>query len=167
MNRGKDFENKFKEQMSNVFNIDRLKDSTNGYLGNSNISDFILYYYPYQYYIELKSTKGNTLPFSNITNSQWHGLIDKETIEGVGAGIVVWFLEHDKTFFVSAGLLKQLKYQGKKSLHINDLIDRASRFELTEYFKCFEVEGIKKRVFFDYNVEKFKNNLEVYINYGK
>lgn len=167
MNRGKDFEQKFKEQMQAGFDITRLADNTAGYMGGRNICDFIAYFYPFLFYFELKTTKGNTLPFSNITQNQFEGLIEKEQVEGVGAGIVVWYLEHDKTYFVSAGLLKQLKAEGRKSLNIKEIRNRASRFEIGEYFKCFEIQGTKKRVFFDYDVQKFKQNLEVYVNYGK
>lgn len=168
MNRGKDFEEEFKQQMvEGGFDVNRLRDNTAGYMGGRNVCDFITYFYPNIFYLELKTTKGNTLPFRNITQNQFQGLIEKEQVEGAGAGVVVWFLEHDKTFFVSAGLLKQLKLEGRKSLNIKDLIDRASRFELLEYFKCFEIEGHKKRVFFRYNMEQFKQCLEVYTSYGK
>jgi len=167
VNRGKDFEQQFRTQLQQVFDVIRLADNTAGYMGGRNICDFIAYKFPYMYYLELKTTKGNTLPFRNITQNQFEGLIEKEQIEGVGAGIVVWFLEHNATFFVSAGLLKQLRQEGKKSLHIEDLTEKAKNFNEIQYFKCFKIRGIKKRVFFNYDIEKFKENLEVYLNYGK
>ena len=110
MNRGKDFEETFKKQMvTSGFDVNRVCDNTAGYMGGRNICDFITYVYPNIFYLELKSTKGNTLPFSNISKNQWAGLLEKENIEGAGAGIVVWFLEHDKTFFVSADCLQHIK----------------------------------------------------------
>lgn len=168
MNRGKDFELNFRQQMeSSGFDVNRVADNTAGYMGGRNICDFIIYHYPHIYYLELKSTKGNTLPFSNITDNQFAGLIEKEKFKGVGAGIIVWFIEKDKTFFVSADLLSMLRNMGNRSLHINDLTDRARKFNECVSFKCFEIVGTKRRVFFNYDMETFKQNLERYMNYGK
>ena len=168
MNRGKDFEQVFREQMvATGFDVNRVADNTAGYMGGRNICDFITYLYPNIYYLEMKTTKGNTLPFSNITDNQFTGLLEKEGVNGAGAGVVVWFVEKDKTFFVSADCYYQLKLLGAKSLHINDLIRRAGQFDDCLYFKCFEIKGKKKRVFFDYDMEQFKKDLERYMNYGK
>ncbi len=169
MNRGKDFEQTFRKQMESAgFDVNRVADNTAGYMGGRNICDFITYVYPNIYYLELKSTKGNTLPFSNISTNQWQGLLDKEKIEGAGAGIVVWFIAHDKTFFVSADCFQKIKNEGTfKSLHIKDLEFKAKEFENCKYFKCFEIPGTKKRVFFNYDMQMFKQNLERYVNYGK
>lgn len=169
MNRGKDFEETFKKQMvTGGFDVNRVCDNTAGYMGGRNICDFITYVYPNIFYFELKSTKGNTLPFSNISKNQWVGLLEKEKIEGAGAGIIVWFLEHDKTFFVSASCLQAIKNEGVfKSLHIRDLRLKSEEFQKGRYHKCFEIPGVKKRVFFDYDMQVFKQNLERYMNYGK
>ena len=168
MNRGKDFEVSFRKQLeSSGFDVNRLADNTAGYMGGRNICDFITYVYPNIFYFELKSTKGNTLPFSNITDNQFTGLIEKEQVQGAGAGIVVWFIEKDKTFFVGAGALLSMKNQGLRSLHIDDLTERALCFEECRYFRVFEIKGTKKRVFFNYNMVQFKKDLERYMNYGK
>ena len=169
MNRGKDFEQCFKKQMVQAnFDVNRVADNTAGYMGGRNICDFITYLYPNIFYFEMKTTKGNTLPFSNITENQWSGLQEKEKIQGVGAGIIVWFLEHDKTFFVSADCLQKIKNEGMfKSLHIRDLRLKSEEFDKGRYHKCFEIKGTKKRVFFDYNMQEFKQDLERYMNYGK
>lgn len=169
MNRGKDFEELFRKQMvASGFDVNRVADNTAGYMGGRNICDFITYVYPHIYYMEMKTVKGNTLPFSNITQNQWAGLQEKEKIEGAGAGIIVWFMEHDKTFFVSADCMQKIKNEGIfKSLHIRDLRLKSEEFEKGRYHKCFEITGIKKRVFFDYNMQEFKQNLERYMNYGK
>lgn len=168
MNRGKDFEGSFRKQMeSSGFDVNRVADNTAGYMGGRNMCDFITYLYPNIFYFELKSTKENTLNFSNITKNQWEGLIEKEKFEGVGAGVVVWFIKHDKTFFVSADCMHKMKNEGSKSLHINDLTERALCFDECKYHKCFEIKGRKKRVFFEYDMEQFKQDLERYMNYGK
>lgn len=168
MNRGKDFEQQFRKQLEEHFDVTRLADNTAGYMGGRNICDFLAYLYPNLFYLELKTVKGNTLPFANITQNQWTGLQEKEKIEGVGAGVIVWFLDHDKTFFISADCMQKIKNEGMfKSLHIRDLRLKSEEFSKGRYHKCFEIEGIKKRVFFEYDMEKFKQNLEVYLNYGK
>lgn len=167
MNRGKDFEQKFREQLQADFDVTRIADNTAGYMGGRNICDFMAYRFPNLFYLELKTTKGNTLPFSNITDNQYSGLIEKESIMGVGAGYIVWFLEHDKTFFVSGKCLKSLKEYGKKSLNIKEAIKLSEEFKTGQYFRLFEIEGTKKRVFFDYDMKKFLSDLEVYLNYGK
>ena len=168
MNRGKDFELSFRKQMESAnFDVNRVADNTAGYMGGRNICDFITYLYPNIFYFELKSTKGNTLPFSNITDNQYQGLIEKEQVEGAGAGVIVWYVEKDKTFFVSANCLFNIRAEGAKSLHIEELTKRARMFDECSYFKCLEIKGKKKRVFFDYNMEQFKKDLERYINYGK
>ena len=78
-NRGKQFEDVIKQAFLKIsdVSIDRLHDQTNGYLGSSNICDFIVYKKPYEYYIGYKSVHGNTLSidsndpkkkYGNITN---------------------------------------------------------------------------------------------------
>lgn len=168
MNRGKDFEQVFREQMvATGFDVNRVADNTAGYMGGRNICDFITYLYPNIYYLEMKTTKGNTLPFSNITDNQFTGLLEKEEVNGAGAGVVVWFVEKDKTFFISAKSMLNLKLEGYKSLHIDELTKRATWFDECAYFRCFEIKGKKKRVFFEYDMEQFKKDLERYMNYGK
>ena len=83
INRGKQFENVIKESFQKVSNvsIDRLHDQTTGFANSANICDFIVYKEPYEYYIECKSVHGNTLPFSNISDTQWNGLLEKSKIE--------------------------------------------------------------------------------------
>ena len=92
VNRGKDFENVIKRSFEKVegVSIDRLHDQTTGFKGSRNICDFIVYKEPYEYYIECKSVHGNTLPFSNITDNQWTGMLEKSRIEGVFAGLICW-----------------------------------------------------------------------------
>ena len=58
VNRGKDFEEHIKQAFLQVpdVSVDRLHDQTNGYLGSSNICDFIVYKKPFEYYIECISS---------------------------------------------------------------------------------------------------------------
>lgn len=149
INRGKDFEQHIREAFEKVpgVSIDRLHDQTTGFKGSSNICDFIVYKKPYEYYIECKSVHGGTLPFSNITETQWNGLLEKSKINGVFAGIICWWIDKDATFFIPIDALEIGKnYFNEKSVKLKDC------YEDDIYI---EIHGKKKRVFFDYDMEDF------------
>ena len=82
VNRGKSFENELRQQFKKFLDIsvDRIHDQTTGFRGSSNICDIIAYRYPNEFYFECKTVHGNVLPFSNISDKQWTGLIKKATI---------------------------------------------------------------------------------------
>lgn len=157
-NRGKQFENVIREAFEKVpgVSIDRFHDQTNGFKGSQNICDFIVYREPYEYYFECKSVHGASLPFSNITETQWNGLLEKSKIEGVFAGIICWWVNKDITRFIPIQILQMLKEEGKKSL--NCYWDSCVDVYNTRYY-IPEIKGKKKRVFFDYDVEEFLNEL--------
>ena len=149
-NRGKKFENVIKTAFEKVdgVSIDRLHDQTTGFRGSSNICDFIVYKEPYEYYIECKSVHGASLPFSNITDTQWKGLFEKSKIEGVFAGIICWFIDKDVTLFIPIQALQICKYRGWKSI----------RYDVNGYKGSIkEIKGKKKRVFFEYDMKEFFN----------
>ena len=164
VNRGKKFEDAFRASCEKVpgISIDRLHDQTTGYLGSSNICDFIVYKQPYEYYFECKSVHGNTLSiFSNdptgkhiygdITNKQWTGLREKSPIPGVYAGVVCWWIDHDQTWFIPIDVLEDARnICGHKSINI-------TKPHMQGLWT--PVDGIKKRVFFDYNIESLLINI--------
>jgi len=172
VNRGKQFESKIREAFEKVdgVSIDRLHDQTNGYLGSSNICDFIVYRKPFEYYFECKSVHGNTLSihsipkadkhgvlhgfYGNITDTQWEGLLEKSKIVGVTAGVICWWVDKDVTMFLSIHLLKYLYDSGFKSIPYN-LIEQAPTIDLYLNRSAIEISGKKKRVFFEYDVEQF------------
>ena len=153
-NRGKRFEKVIQTAFEKVpgVSIDRLHDQTTGYIGSSNICDFIVYKEPYEYYIECKSVHGASLPFSNITETQWSGLFEKSKIEGVFAGIICWFIDKDITLFIPIQVLQICKYRGWKSI----------RYDVNGYHgSIIEIKGKKKRVFFDYAMEEFLKEINI------
>lgn len=155
-NRGKQFESKVKEAFLRVpeVSIDRLHDQTTGYKGSENICDFIVYKKPYEYYIECKSVHGNTLPFSNITKTQWDGLLQKSKIKGVVAGILCWWIDHDQTYFIPIDILEDAKIvMGAKSLNIK---------HPHIHSEWFYIPGKKKRVFFEYDMKEFFQKVDGY-----
>lgn len=149
-NIGKKFERVIREAFEKVpgVSIDRLHDQTTGFKGSQNICDFIVYREPYEYYFECKSVHGNTLPLSNITETQWNGLLQKSQIEGVFAGIICWFVDKDITLFLPIVELQIGKELGYKSIRWD-----------SQSPNIFEIKGKKKRVFFDYDMEEFLNAL--------
>ena len=158
-NRGKKFENVIRTAFEKVdgVSIDRLHDQTTGFKGSTNICDFIVYREPYEYYFECKSVHGNTLPFSNITDTQWQGMLEKSKIEGVFAGVICWWVDKDITRFIPIQILQMLKEEGKKSL--NCYWDSCVDVYNTRYY-IPEVKGKKKRVFFDYDMKEFLDEIQ-------
>lgn len=149
VNRGKDFEHHIKEAFEKVVgvSIDRLHDQTTGFKGSVNICDFIVYKEPYEYYIECKSTHLDRLNFSNITATQWRGLTEKAKIEGVFAGIICWWVDRDVTKYIPIQYLQSLVAQGKNSIRFDDS-------------NPIEIKGVKKRVFFEYDMREFFNDIQ-------
>lgn len=155
VNRGKDFEERIRAAFESVHNcsVDRLHDQMSGFAGSSNICDFIIYRKPHQLYLECKACYGNTLNFHNITDNQWKGLLEKSKIDGVIAGVVVWFIDHDETVFIPIQALNNSRENGAKSVNI-----RTAQREFGMNY--IPLSGQKKRIFFDYYAEEFLNYLE-------
>lgn len=145
VSRGKDFETAFKSAINAIpeISVDRLPDPSAGYAGVRNICDFSVYLYPFQYFFECKAIHGNTLNFkSHITEDQWNGLHEKSKLEGVGAGVCVWFIDHDLTVYVPIEQLVALQDAGGKSLNVKQVQNREVDFT--------EICGQKRRVLFTY-----------------
>ena len=146
-NRGKQFESVIKTSFENSnFCIDRLHDQTNGFKGSQNICDFVIFRQPNIMYLECKSCHGNTFPLSNITQTQWNGLLEKDLYCGVYAGVIIWWIDKDITKFVPIYNLQLLADNGAKSIRFDTPFG-------------IEVPGKKKRVFFEYDMEKFWEEL--------
>lgn len=147
-NYGKEFENLVKQGFLKIPNvsIDRLHDQMTGYLGSKNICDFIVYKKPYEVYIECKTVHGNTLPFRNITDNQWNGLLEKSKIPGVFAGVICWWVDKDTTKYIPIQVLQALKETGDKGVR---------GWWKDDYIPVVEINGKKKRVFFDYDFSTF------------
>ena len=142
-NYGKKFEQKLKEDFLKLegISIDRLKDQKTGYKTVSkNISDFIIYKFPFIFYCEAKSIEKNTFPISNLT--QYEELCTKIGIKGVKAGAVIWFIKHKKVVYVPIEAFKQMKeIEGVKSVH-------AFKQDYGKY-GIIEIPSVPKRLFLD------------------
>ena len=152
INRGKQFELKFKEDFSKLQDnsIDRLYDVMNGYKNIKQVADFIGYLYPNIFYLEIKSHAGASIPFANIT--QYDNLNKKVGIKGVRSGIVLWLYDKDKVYYIPTSTITQMKNDGEKSVGIRHI----------NKYRMIEIPSIKKRVFMDsdYSILKTLNEGE-------
>lgn len=143
-NKGKAWETHFKQDFIESFpngTIDRLYDPTGGYTGIHNISDFIAYDYPNIFYLECKSHKGTSFPFSAL--SQYEALLTKVGIKGVRAGVALWLIDLDKVYYLPISTVKKILDSKIKSFNPNK-IDK-------KLYNYYEVPGEKKRVFIKCN----------------
>lgn len=140
LNYGKKFEQKLKEDMQKVegVSIDRLADVTSGYYGIRNVSDFIIYKFPFICYCECKSHTGNTFPIKNLT--QYDKLITKKGIKGVKAGVILWFIDHKQVVYIPIEGFEKMKAEGLKSVNI--------KMNYEDY-GIIEIPSKIKRVFLD------------------
>lgn len=150
-NNGKVFENEFKSCIPGWCYFLRLVDGTGGFAGTKNenvrfqaknLCDCIAVGNEYTYFMELKNTEDTSLPFKNIKEQQWRGLgeINHSRIK---AYFVVCFRQKERCFFVEAKKIK-------------DYIEAAERksFPLSWFEENgIEIEMIKKRVKYKYNLE--------------
>lgn len=151
MSTGKVFEEDFETSAKkfNEVDIERLKDPVGGQAGVRNICDFIAYYYPNIFYLELKSRQGNTLNFKELPNTQYVGLQKKSGKRGVVPGFLVNFSDHSEVYFIHINDLVRLRQDTtKKSLHINDARELGVK-----------LPGRVKRTRFAYDVGKFLKEL--------
>jgi hypothetical protein len=182
VNRGKKFEDVIRSAFEKVSNVSvvRLHDQTTGYLGSSNHCDFIVYRKPFEYHIECKSVHGNTLSihsipktdkhgvlhgfYGNITDTQWEGLLEKSKIEGVTAGVICWWIDKDVTLFIPIELLVDARKFGYKSIRYDFNLSKVIMGNDLKVGKCVQpiaILGMKKRVFFDYDMEGFLDEFSV------
>ena len=140
-NYGKNFEQKFKKDfLKTVPNstIDRIYDTMNAFRGVSNICDFIGYAYPYIFYCEIKTHKGASIPFENIT--QYDKLVSKIGIHGVRTGIILWLYEKDTVLYIPISTMQQMKQDDKKSVGLK---------AIEEGYNIKIIPSEKKRIFMD------------------
>ena len=143
-NYGKQFERKFKMDWMKTFpngTIDRIYDTTMGYAHISNVSDFIAYDFPFEYYLECKSTEQGTFNIKKLT--QKDKLSEKQGIKGVNAGVIIWFISKRKVCYVPIEEVLRLEKEGFKSISCKMIGD--------PLYKVYEVESKAKMVFLDSN----------------
>lgn len=163
-NNGKQFEQVIREALERLpdVSVDRIHDQTTHFKGSTNVSDFVVYKKPYQYYFECKSVHGNLLSiygkdpdhkYGNITNAQWEGMLEKSKINGVFAGVICWWVDKNVTRFIPIQMLQFLRdVCGMKSIKF-DVVDVLDNSNNTIYTTTL-INGVKRRVYFQYYMKE-------------
>lgn len=146
VNRGKQWEEKVKEDLSKLIDVslERVPDQLTGYKNTSqNPCDFYCYVYPHFYYIEAKSVTGNTF---SVEFAQYERLLARSGRKGVRAGVVLWWVPHQKVAYVPVRTFQKLIKDGKKSVNIKMLGQ--------DEYRIIEIPSVTKRVLptCDFNV---------------
>lgn len=143
-NLGKPFEQIIKQAFEEFpdTSVDRIPDQTMRYKQRRNVSDFIVFHYPHEYYVETKTVHGNRLPFSNIT--QFDALLEKSKIYGVNAGVLCWWVDKDITRWLPIEQLETYRSSGAKSFRFDDPLTGSKT-----------ITGRKKKVYFSYDLRSF------------
>lgn len=169
--KGKRFESNFEKSLEvagkNVSYL-RLYDPGHGYGGVRNPCDFVVYNYPNIFYLELKEQKGDRINFSAaITENQFDELKRHSKKEGVIAGILFKFYEHDLVYFINIDLLDKVedivrkgKNKGSSRWSYQLRGEKSLTPELAEEYGVILV-GEKKRVNWLYDVNAFLRKLRI------
>lgn len=127
-NLGKKFEQKVKEDWNKSFPnglLIRLPDQQSMYYGSTNICDYLGFNKNTLFLLEVKSVQKPSFPFANLP--QYERLKNYINIEGVRAGVIIWFTLTDNVIYVPISTIKKLKLDNIKSINYNK-IDREKYF---------------------------------------
>ena len=99
------------------------------------------------YALELKSTKGKSLPYNNIKDHQIRDLLWCSEFANVISGFVIEFDSTNECYFIEISQFEKFKEQSdRKSLPIDFCRENGLKIEI-----------INKKVNRQFNVEKFLN----------
>jgi penicillin-binding protein-related factor A (putative recombinase) len=147
MNSGKLFEEDFRLSCKDEVAITRLYDAVGGMSGVKNICDFIIGYFPYTFYLELKSTSTGTLPLRNISDNQYKGLLQMSQYKNQVCGLLIKYAKFGEHYFVPIEEVKRLKYSDLKSISRAHI--KAGKVKHVDFWSSI------RRTRFDYNFHKF------------
>jgi len=149
---GKKFENNFKKSVPENIFFYRFRDGSSSWGGNdkvrfqqTNICDCMMFDGYILYLLELKSTKGKSLPLKNIKQHQITDLLDKSKYLNVVCGFVIEFSELNECYFLEIKrFLEFLEQNDRKSIPIDFLRNKGIRIAIE-----------KKKINNKFNIEKF------------
>ena len=149
---GKKFENNFKKSVPENIFFYRFRDGSSSWGGNdkvrfqqTNICDCMMFDGYILYLLELKSTKGKSLPLKNIKQHQITDLLDKSKYLNVVCGFVIEFRELNECYFLEIKrFLEFLEQNDRKSIPIDFLRNKGIRIAVE-----------KKKINNKFNIEKF------------
>lgn len=142
MNKGKIFEDKFKEDWKKCFPKTfflRLNDTLGGFKNINTPCDYLCFPGKKLFMIECKSHDGASIPFSVIP--QYERLLEYKHYENVVPGIVMWFKEKDKIIWADILTLENIYNDGNKSIQLKMLND--------DKYNLKEIPSVKKRVYLE------------------
>ena len=124
MNAGKQFEQDFKNSIPTNTYYYRLRDGTAGWgeqektrFQAKNICDAILYRYPHMHLLELKSTKGKSIPLSRLT--QYKDMVKAQS-KGLFVGFIFNMRDVNETYYVLIDDITHfMQSESRKSLPID------------------------------------------------
>lgn len=167
-NKGKIFEEDFHKSAFTVINIDRLKDPPSSFnikcqgcdkqvsrFSPKNICDFIGYKYPSQYYFELKSHKGKSIPFSAIKRNPkdtrlFEMVLKERDNKGVFSFVIFnWRDCGNETYAVKAESVNDfINYEDRKSIPYQWTEDKGIRIphRLKRVRYSYEVQALLSKI---------------------
>lgn len=156
LNSGKRFEQQWRKCARKVPELFfyRLRDGTATYYGGSqdgirfqqsNMCDVMMFLSPLLFLLELKSTKGSSLPLKNIRKDQLSDLLESGKHKHVLAGFVVYFADKQVCYFASAATINAFKESNDRKSIPLDWFERLGR----------KVAVIPLKVNVDFDVGKF------------
>lgn len=160
LNSGKRFENNWKNSIpKNIFYY-RLRDGSSSWdkgtktrFQQTNICDCIIFDGDILYTLELKSTKGKSLPFGNIKEHQIADLLWCSEFANVISGFVIEFADIDECYFVEIS-------------HFKSFCDTTDRKSIPIEFcrtNGLKIDVIKLKINRKFNVDKFLKESVDYI----
>lgn len=156
INSGKRFEQNWKNSIPKDIFYYRFRDGSSSWGGNdkvrfqqTNICDCLMFDGDYLYLLELKSTKGKSLPFNNIKKHQIDDLLWASEYANTICGLVVEFSDLTGCYFIEIGRFKAFyDSTNRKSIPIDYLRKNGIKI-------CIE----KKKINSKFDVKKFINDV--------
>ncbi len=147
-NFGKNFEDHFKENWKRCFPgtwLFRLKDQMNGFKETSqNPCDFLAFPGNNKLFmIECKSHSGASISFTDIP--QYERLLEYKDDKDVYPGILIWFYEKDKIYWVPIKVAEKMYNDGEKSIGLRHI----GKYDLVE------IPSVKKRVYMESDFREY------------
>ena len=154
---GKRFEENWKKSVPEDVLFYRLRDGSSSWGGNdkvrfqsTNICDAIMFDGYILFTLELKSTKGKSLPYANIKDHQIDDLLWCNQFFHVISGFIIEFSDLNECYYLDIVDFKHFK-------------DNSSRKSIPVEFcrsNGFKIDVIKKKVNRSFDVKKFIDDIE-------
>ena len=140
-NEGKRFEEDFKKSIPTDMFYYRLRDGTSSWgdqantrFQATNICDYIVFANETLYLLELKSTKGTSIPYTSLRDNQIDGLFDALSKKGdIRAWFVINFREKEETYMLSVVNVKAFMIEStRKSIDYQFIKDNGKLIPQTK-----------------------------------